>query len=69
MLEVKCHTFPDKTVIAIFEDKAKGIYTVGLFDKTDIMIWEQEFDDEGEAWTEYNKRVEQGPIDQRKDNG
>jgi hypothetical protein len=64
MIELKSHRFDDGTVLAIFEE-FHGKHIVAQFDKNDIEMWESEFDNEHDAWTEFNKRVAEGPVDQR----
>jgi hypothetical protein len=64
MTELKSYKFDDGTVLAIFKD-SEGVHSVSQFDKDDIELWEMTFDHEHDAWTEFNKRVAQGPVDQR----
>jgi hypothetical protein len=67
MTELKSHKFKDGTTIVLFEDDT-GNFAVAQFDRTDIEMWESEFDTLGDATTEYNKRVQQG-IEKEKDRG
>jgi CRISPR/Cas system CMR-associated protein Cmr3 (group 5 of RAMP superfamily) len=64
MIEVKSHRFEDGTTLAIFKD-SEGVFSVSQFDQGDIELWEMTFDHEHDAWTEFNKRVAEGPVDQR----
>jgi hypothetical protein len=67
VIELKSYKFKDGTVIAIFHERVSGHerWSVGQFDKSDIMMWEDVFEHEEEAWTEFYKRVAENPIDQR----
>jgi hypothetical protein len=64
VIELKSHRFEDGTTLAIFKDD-EGVHSVSQFDQGDIELWEMTFDHAHDAWSEFNKRVAQGPVDQR----
>jgi hypothetical protein len=56
LIELDNMKMPDGTVIAIFQD-GDG-YVVAQFDKSDIQMWEETFEDSNVAWAEYHRRIE-----------